>query len=181
MECSALQLISTQRATGPLLEGLRRPQRPDVRRWNHALGAHPGERETPRRLAQALRQRLVDVHARRRDRDFAAAVRSPVSHHGLVRGGAVPQLAEGAGFELHTCLMRRISAMRRSDGVSLGGALLGPRVCVFCTAVLRGPPAAVTSQLVVGRQKRTTNSVPRFWELSQDHKVGEHVASVHAY
>ena len=96
-----------------------------------------------------------------------AAVRSPVSHHGLVRGGAVPQLAEGAGFELHTCLMRRISAMRRSDGVSLGGALRGHRVCVFCTAVLRGPPAAVTSQLVVGRQKRTTNSVPRFWELAQ--------------
>ena len=87
---------------GPLLEGLRRVQRPDVRRWNHALGAHPGERETPRRLPQSLRQRLVDVHARRRDRNLAAAVRSPVSHDCLERGGAVPQLAEGAGFELHT-------------------------------------------------------------------------------
>ena len=83
---------------GPLLEGLRRPQRPDVRRRDHTLGRYPGERETPRRLAQALRQRLVDVHARRRDRDFATAVRSRVSHDCLERGGAVPQLAEGAGF-----------------------------------------------------------------------------------
>ena len=43
-------------------------------------------------------------------------------------------------------------------------------LCVLSTAVLREPPAAVTSQLVVGRQKRTTNSVPRFWELAQDDK-----------
>ena len=90
MECSALQLISTQRATGPLLERLRRPQRPDVRRWNMAFWADPGERETPRRLTHALRQRLVDVHARRRDRNLAAAVRSPVSHDCFERGGAVP-------------------------------------------------------------------------------------------
>ena len=102
MACSALQLISTQRATGPLLEGLRRPQRPDVRRRYDALGVHPGERQTSCCLPQALRQRLVDVHARRRDRNLAAAVRSPVSHDCLERGGAVPQLAEGAGFELHT-------------------------------------------------------------------------------
>ena len=135
MACSALQLISTQRATGPLLEGLRRPQRPDVRRWNMALWAYPRERETPRRLAQALRQRLVDVHARRRDRDFAAAVRSPACHHGLVRGGAVPQLAEGAGLQFHTYLMRRISAMRRSDGVSQQRSP-EHRACVLCTAVL---------------------------------------------
>ena len=84
---------------GPLLKGLRRPQRPDVRRWNMAFWAYPRERETPRRLAQALRQGLVDVHTRRCDRDFAATVRPPASHDGLVRGGAVPQLAERAGLQ----------------------------------------------------------------------------------
>ena len=83
----------------PLLERCRRPQRPDVRRWNDAIGAHPGERETPRRLAQALRQGLVDVHARRRDRNLTAAVRSRVSHDCLERGGAVPEFAEGAGLQ----------------------------------------------------------------------------------
>ena len=59
--------------------------------------------------------------------------------------------------------------MRRSDGVyaALSG---GHRAVCASTAVLRGVPAAVTSQLVVGRQKRTTNSVPRFWELAQDDK-----------
>ena len=87
---------------GPLLKRLRRPQRPDVRRWNRAFGRYPRERETPRRLAQALRQRLVDVHARRRDRDFTPAVRSPVSHDGLVRGGAVSEFAERAGLQFHT-------------------------------------------------------------------------------
>ena len=86
---------------GPLLEGRCGPQRPDVRRRDRALWRYPGERQAPRRLAQALRQRLVDVHARRRDRNLAAAVRSPVSHDGLVRGGAVSEFAEGAGFEFH--------------------------------------------------------------------------------
>ena len=93
---------------GPLLERLRRPQWPDVRRWNDALGAYPGERETPRRLPQALRQRLVDVHARRRDRNLAAAVRSRVSHDCLERGGAVSEFAERAGFEFHPPLRQRL-------------------------------------------------------------------------
>ena len=106
---------------GPLLERLRRPQRPDVRRGNHTLGAHPGERETPRRLAQALRQRLVDVHARRRDRNLATAVRSPVSHDCLERGGAVSEFAEWAGFEFHPPLRQRL---RRAGSPWL-------RVCVL--------------------------------------------------
>ena len=162
---------------GPLLKGLRRPQRPDVRRWNHAL-AHPGERETPRRLAQALRQRLVDVHARRRDRDFAAAVRSPVSHHGLVRGGAVPQLAEGAGFELHTCLMWRISAMRRSDGVYRSALRGAPRLCV--------PPQLSCAEFRQ-RLRRSSSLVVRNAPLivyhgsGSSHKTKEEAASVHAY
>ena len=47
----------------------------NVRRRDDVSGAYPGERQVSCCLPHALRQRLVDVHARSRDRDFATAVR----------------------------------------------------------------------------------------------------------